>query len=90
MFVSTRADNYAGDHVFSSVCFSAFQSKELKEQYLALKSACCACLTELILNDTNAQQIVQSNGIYSIGQLILPVNGSESVTNATQHLQVFF
>ena len=44
----------------------------MKERHLSLQSACCACLTELVLNDTNAQQIVQANGIYSVGLLIMP------------------
>lgn len=35
-------------------------------------SACCTALTELVMNDANAQQIVQSNGIYTLGCLILP------------------
>ncbi|KAL3832242.1 hypothetical protein ACJMK2_023902 [Sinanodonta woodiana] len=47
-------------------------AEELMEQHYSLKSACCAALTELVLNDTNAQQIAQANGIYVIGQLILP------------------
>lgn len=34
--------------------------------------ACCTALTELVMNDANAQQIVQSNGIYTLGCLILP------------------
>ncbi|XP_030743522.1 serine/threonine-protein kinase Nek10 [Echinops telfairi] len=34
--------------------------------------ACCAALTELVLNDTNAHQVVQENGVYTIAKLILP------------------
>ncbi|EDO46234.1 predicted protein, partial [Nematostella vectensis] len=34
--------------------------------------AVCAALTELVLNDTNGQQIVQHNGVYLLGVLILP------------------
>ncbi|XP_022087422.1 serine/threonine-protein kinase Nek10-like isoform X2 [Acanthaster planci] len=37
-----------------------------------LQSACCSALTELVLNDTNGQQIVQNNGIYCLGMLIFP------------------
>ncbi|KAK2526264.1 Nek10 [Columba livia] len=37
-----------------------------------LKSACCAAITELVLNETNAYQVVQANGIYTIAKLILP------------------
>ena len=35
-------------------------------------SAVCACLAELTVNDTNAQQIVQGNGIYLVAKLLLP------------------
>ncbi|XP_055516439.1 serine/threonine-protein kinase Nek10 isoform X1 [Leucoraja erinacea] len=45
---------------------------EIQENTLSLQEACCAALTELVLNDTNAQQVVQGNGIYVIGKLILP------------------
>ncbi|ELU13080.1 hypothetical protein CAPTEDRAFT_200137 [Capitella teleta] len=45
---------------------------EMRELQLSLPSACCACLTELVLNDANAQQIVQRNGLYSLGLLIMP------------------
>lgn len=38
----------------------------------SLKSASCAALMELVLNDANGQHIVQANGIYSLGLLILP------------------
>ncbi|XP_051872938.1 serine/threonine-protein kinase Nek10 [Pristis pectinata] len=47
-------------------------TQEIQENTLSLQEACCAALTELVLNDTNAQQVVQGNGIYVIGKLILP------------------
>ncbi|XP_062925562.1 serine/threonine-protein kinase Nek10 [Mobula hypostoma] len=47
-------------------------TQEIQENMLSLQEACCAALTELVLNDTNAQQVVQGNGIYVIGKLILP------------------
>ncbi|XP_041039927.1 serine/threonine-protein kinase Nek10 [Carcharodon carcharias] len=47
-------------------------SQEIQENTLSLQEACCAAITELVLNDTNAQQVVQGNGIYVIGKLILP------------------
>ena len=60
----------------------------MKEQQLSLKSACCACLTELVLNDTNAQAVVQSNGVYYIGQLMLPhkVNTDKTLTLQVNYL----
>ena len=52
--------------------------------------ACCACLTELVRNDTNAQHIVQANGVYSLCLLILPPEGaSDKYQKATEMLQVF-
>ncbi|XP_067858918.1 serine/threonine-protein kinase Nek10 isoform X1 [Heptranchias perlo] len=47
-------------------------TQEIHENTLSLQEACCAAITELVLNDTNAQQVVQGNGIYVIGKLILP------------------
>ncbi|XP_051792055.1 LOW QUALITY PROTEIN: serine/threonine-protein kinase Nek10 [Erpetoichthys calabaricus] len=46
--------------------------QEIQENTVSLQAACCAALTELVLNDTNAHQVVQENGIYIIGKLILP------------------
>jgi len=65
---------------------------------LSLKAACCACLTELVVNDANGQQTVQNNGIYLLALLLvepmsLPNNAaiadntSADIT-ATVHLQV--
>ncbi|XP_021244509.1 serine/threonine-protein kinase Nek10 isoform X1 [Numida meleagris] len=45
---------------------------ELQENTFSLQAACCAAITELVLNDTNAYQVVQANGIYIIAKLILP------------------
>ncbi|XP_025913076.1 serine/threonine-protein kinase Nek10 isoform X1 [Apteryx rowi] len=45
---------------------------EIQENTFSLKAACCAAITELVLNDTNAYQVVQANGIYTIAKLILP------------------
>uniref|UniRef100_A0A452STR3 NIMA related kinase 10 n=1 Tax=Ursus americanus TaxID=9643 RepID=A0A452STR3_URSAM len=46
--------------------------REIQENTFSLQAACCAALTELVLNDTNAHQVVQENGVYTIGKLILP------------------
>ncbi|XP_063113123.1 serine/threonine-protein kinase Nek10 isoform X3 [Cavia porcellus] len=45
---------------------------EIQENTVSLQAACCAALTELVLNDTNAHQVVQENGVYTIAKLILP------------------
>ncbi|GCB61606.1 hypothetical protein scyTo_0004126 [Scyliorhinus torazame] len=34
-------------------------TQEIQENTLSLQEACCAAITELVLNDTNAQQVVQ-------------------------------
>ncbi|XP_040445369.1 serine/threonine-protein kinase Nek10 isoform X4 [Falco naumanni] len=47
---------------------------EMQENTFSLQAACCAAITELVLNETNAYQVVQANGIYTIAKLILPNN----------------
>ncbi|XP_063694825.1 serine/threonine-protein kinase Nek10-like [Bolinopsis microptera] len=49
-------------------------SKNTVSRYesIKLQTACCAALTQLSLNDTNAQNIVHANGVYILGKLILP------------------
>ncbi|XP_034985995.2 serine/threonine-protein kinase Nek10 isoform X1 [Zootoca vivipara] len=46
--------------------------REIQENTFSLQAACCAAITELVLNDTNAHQVVQENGVYTIAKLILP------------------
>ncbi|XP_078355562.1 serine/threonine-protein kinase Nek10-like, partial [Oculina patagonica] len=61
---------------------------EPMEETMPLKIAVCSALTELVVNDTNGQQIVQSNGIYLLGLLILPQESSSSDEASTvEHLQ---
>ena len=48
------------------------QVAELNDQVLQLKGSLCACVTELVRVDTNAQAVVQSNGIYIVAQFLLP------------------
>ncbi|XP_053343859.1 serine/threonine-protein kinase Nek10 [Clarias gariepinus] len=45
---------------------------ETEENMVALHSACCAAITELVLDDAAAHHVVQENGVYIIGKLILP------------------
>lgn len=54
---------------------------EMQENTLSLQAACCAAITELVLNDTNAHQVVQENGVYTIAKLILP-NKQRNITKA--------
>ncbi|XP_067417724.1 serine/threonine-protein kinase Nek10 isoform X4 [Emydura macquarii macquarii] len=54
--------------------------QEIQENTFSLQAACSAAITELVLNDTNAHQVVQvgrlysvkENGVYIIAKLILP------------------
>ncbi|XP_076986073.1 serine/threonine-protein kinase Nek10 isoform X3 [Tamandua tetradactyla] len=57
--------------------------REIQENTFSLQAACCAALTELVLNDTNAHQVVQENGVYTIAKLILP---SKQKNAAKTHL----
>ncbi|XP_054848080.1 serine/threonine-protein kinase Nek10 isoform X1 [Eublepharis macularius] len=45
---------------------------EIQENTFSLQAACCAAITELVLNDTNAHQVIQENGAYIIAKLTLP------------------
>ncbi|XP_062606120.1 serine/threonine-protein kinase Nek10-like isoform X2 [Saccostrea cucullata] len=72
-FMTERSENgcsaaSAGPHGRSPID----DAEELMDQKYQVKCACCTALTELVMNDANAQQIVQSNGIYTLGCLILP------------------
>ncbi|KAG9345199.1 hypothetical protein JZ751_009744 [Albula glossodonta] len=46
--------------------------QETLENTLSLQAACCAALTELVLDDTTAHHVIEENGVYIIGKLILP------------------
>ncbi|KAK3541197.1 hypothetical protein QTP86_016213 [Hemibagrus guttatus] len=45
---------------------------EAEENTVALHAACCAAITELVLDDAAAHHVVQENGVYILGKLILP------------------
>ncbi|XP_057195516.1 serine/threonine-protein kinase Nek10 isoform X1 [Triplophysa rosa] len=49
-------------------------ARETAENIMNLQAACCAAITELVLDDTTAHNVVQENGVYIIGKLILPQN----------------
>ncbi|XP_028820372.1 serine/threonine-protein kinase Nek10 isoform X3 [Denticeps clupeoides] len=46
--------------------------QETAENIMILQSACCAAITELVLDDTTARHVVQENGVYIIAKLTLP------------------
>jgi hypothetical protein len=48
---------------------------------ISLRAACCACLTELAVNDANTHQVIQNNGIYHLALLILPPQPGASTDN---------
>ncbi|XP_073534116.1 serine/threonine-protein kinase Nek10 isoform X3 [Phyllobates terribilis] len=63
--------------------------REIQENTLSLQAACCAALTELVLNDTNAHQVVQENGVYIIGMLILPSRQHDCIKSKCTMLQCY-
>ncbi|KAF5909879.1 serine/threonine-protein kinase Nek10, partial [Clarias magur] len=63
--------NAAGRLHMQHVC-EDLSPLETEENMVALHSACCAAITELVLDDTAAHHVVQENGVYIIGKLILP------------------
>ncbi|XP_069586107.1 serine/threonine-protein kinase Nek10 isoform X1 [Ranitomeya imitator] len=63
--------------------------REIQENTLSLQAACCAALTELVLNDTNAHQVVQENGVYIIGMLILPSRQHDCIKSKCTILQCY-
>ncbi|KAJ8024745.1 Serine/threonine-protein kinase Nek10 [Holothuria leucospilota] len=71
-FTSVQSANPASRHMSMPSLVEESGEEVSWEQRLSLQAACCAALTQLVLNDTNAQLIVQNNGIYSIGMLIFP------------------
>ncbi|XP_075067368.1 serine/threonine-protein kinase Nek10 [Mixophyes fleayi] len=63
--------------------------REIQENTLSLQAACCAALTELVLNDTNAHQVVQENGVYIIGRMILPNRQNDCIRSKSTLLQCY-
>ncbi|XP_056376035.1 serine/threonine-protein kinase Nek10 isoform X7 [Hyla sarda] len=63
--------------------------REIQENTISLQAACCAALTELVLNDTNAHQVVQENGVYIIGMLILPSRQNDCIKSKSTMLQCY-
>ncbi|CAH2282972.1 serine threonine- kinase Nek10-like isoform X1 [Pelobates cultripes] len=63
--------------------------REIQENTLSLQAACCAALTELVLNDTTAYHVVQENGVYIIGKLILPSKQNDCIRSKASSLQCY-
>ncbi|XP_048881155.1 serine/threonine-protein kinase Nek10 isoform X2 [Brienomyrus brachyistius] len=70
--VETLSSANAAGRIQRQCVSEEFNPKETLENVMSLQTACCAALTELILDDTTAHQVVQENGVYIIGKLILP------------------
>ncbi|KAJ3597442.1 hypothetical protein NHX12_000967 [Muraenolepis orangiensis] len=70
--VETLSSANAAGRIQRRTCSEELTPQEQKEDTLALQSACCAALTELVLDDSNAYHLVQENGIYVVAKLILP------------------
>ncbi|KAM4689029.1 serine/threonine-protein kinase Nek10 [Discoglossus pictus] len=85
---SLSSANAAGRirHVYLSEDLSP---REIQENTISLQAACCAALTELVLNDSNAHQVVQENGVYTIGRLILPNKQNDYIRSKTTILQCY-
>ncbi|CAM4696395.1 unnamed protein product [Leuciscus chuanchicus] len=58
--------------------------RETAENTINLQAACCAAITELVLDDTTANNVVQENGVYIIGKLILPQSFKEAPAKSLQ------
>ncbi|XP_016319803.1 serine/threonine-protein kinase Nek10 [Sinocyclocheilus anshuiensis] len=58
--------------------------QETAENTINLQAACCAAITELVLDDTTAHNVVQENGVYIIGKLILPQSFKDSQAKSLQ------
>ncbi|XP_067305596.1 serine/threonine-protein kinase Nek10 [Pseudorasbora parva] len=58
--------------------------QETAENTVNLQAACCAAITELVLDDTTAHNVVQENGVYIIGKLILPQSFKEPQAKSLQ------
>uniref|UniRef100_A0A8C0G1K3 Serine/threonine-protein kinase Nek10 n=1 Tax=Chelonoidis abingdonii TaxID=106734 RepID=A0A8C0G1K3_CHEAB len=86
---SLSSANAAGR--IQQLCLSEDLSpQEIQENTFSLQAACCAAITELVLNDTNAHQVVQENGVYTIAKLILPNKQRNAVkANLLQSLEIY-
>ncbi|KAI4886710.1 hypothetical protein NFI96_026802, partial [Prochilodus magdalenae] len=85
--IETLSSANAADRLHRPHVSEEPSSVEAKENTMSLYSACCAAITELVLDDAAAHLVVQcaevslllsqENGVYIIGKMILP-QGSET------------
>nr|XP_009290964.1 serine/threonine-protein kinase Nek10 isoform X2 [Danio rerio] len=80
---SISSANAAG-RIHSQQVSAVVCAHETAENTISLQSACCAAITELVLDDTTAHNVVQENGVYIIAKLILPQNGKEPQAKSLQ------
>ncbi|CAB1333417.1 unnamed protein product [Coregonus sp. 'balchen'] len=70
---------YISDRSSIEALYSANAVGRIQRQHIT----CCAALTELVLDDITAHQVVQENGVYVIAKLILPQssrNGPKAIS----------
>ncbi|KAK0150189.1 Serine/threonine-protein kinase Nek10 [Merluccius polli] len=79
--IETLSSANAAGRVQRQHCSEELTPQEQKDNTLALQSACCAALTELVLDDSNAYHLVQENGIYVVAKLILPQGSAAKATS---------
>ncbi|KAJ8290649.1 hypothetical protein GJAV_G00015830 [Gymnothorax javanicus] len=70
--VETLSSANAAGRILRQHVSEELSPQETLESTLSLQAACCAALTELVLDDSTAHHVVEENGVYTIGKLILP------------------
>ncbi|XP_055067731.2 serine/threonine-protein kinase Nek10 isoform X1 [Misgurnus anguillicaudatus] len=70
--IDTISSANAAGRIHRQYVKAEVSTQETAENIMNLQAACCAAITELVLDDTTAHNVVQENGVYIIGKLILP------------------
>ncbi|XP_051999220.1 serine/threonine-protein kinase Nek10 [Xyrauchen texanus] len=70
--VDTLSSANAAGRIHRRHVLAEVSPQETAENTMNLQAACCAAITELVLDDTTARNVVQENGVYVISKLILP------------------
>ncbi|XP_056332123.1 serine/threonine-protein kinase Nek10 [Danio aesculapii] len=82
--IDTISSANAAGRIHSQQVSAVVSAHETAENTISLQSACCAAITELVLDDTTAHNVVQENGVYIIAKLILPQNVKEPQAKSLQ------